>query len=189
MHAIAHRGLYGHSKRVSLKADSGRKIRCLKGYSNPCHYFAWLFSRTVYPLSYCPPPPPLPPIPAADFNCWHLYALKDWSNPQPQRTSRPTNMAIVPARTSRLRRTEQVTGILCVRKSPNYALHLVSLYHCRELPQVSFLQWQKFCCDKNVRQNTSFVATKVCLSRQKYACCDKHVFVATNTFCFFSRQT
>ena len=43
------------------------------------------------------------------------------------------------------------------------------LYHWRELPQVSFLS----------TQNTSFVATKVCLPRQKYVCRNKHTFVAT----------
>ena len=42
-----------------------------------------------------------------------------------------------------------------------------------------------FCCDKKFchvfsRQNTSFVATKVCLPRQNF-CCDKIISVATNT--------
>ena len=58
------------------------------------------------------------------------------------------------------------------------------MYRWRELPQVSFLS----------RQNTSFVATKVCLSRQNFSrdkthlllrhnfivlSRDKHTFVAT----------
>ena len=73
-------------------------------------------------------------------------------------------------------------------------LHL-SNYHWQELPQVSFLLWQKFCCDKHVfiatntclwQQNTSFAATQkyACCDkfflRQDYVCCDKS-FVVTNT--------
>ena len=72
------------------------------------------------------------------------------------------------------------------------------LYHRRELPQVSFLSRQTFCCDKQnkclPRQNTSFVTTKrllrqifvttnIILSRRKF-CHDKLTFVATNT-CLF----
>ena len=41
-----------------VKADSGRKISCRTGDSNPQQYCAWLFSRTLYQLSYPPPPPP-----------------------------------------------------------------------------------------------------------------------------------
>ena len=61
----------------------------------------------------------------------------------------------------------------------------LSQYHWRELPQVSFLN------TRLPRQNTSFVATKVCLSRQNvlsrqnYVCCDKR-FVVTSIF--LSRQ-
>ena len=45
-----------------------------------------------------------------------------------------------------------------------------------------------FCRDKHVfvRQNTSFVATKVCLSRQTYFCRDKYNFAVTKVL---SRQT
>ena len=54
-------------------------------------------------------------------------------------------------------------------------------YRWRELPQVSFLS----------RQNTSFVATKVCLLQQKYVCHDK-IFLSWQNFghdkCL-SRQT
>ena len=48
----------------------------------------------------------------------------------------------------------------------------VVLYHWRELPQVSFLSGQKFCC------NTTHL-----LSWQKYACRDKIMFVTTKYFC------
>ena len=48
--------------------------------------------------------------------------------------------------------------------------------HCRELPQVSFLS----------RLNSSFVATKVCFSRQKF-CRNKHTFPQTKQLCL-SRQ-
>ena len=58
-------------------------------------------------------------------------------------------------------------------------------YHWRELPQVSFLSRQTFCRDKHVRQNMSFISTKICLSRQTYFCGDKS-FVATNII--LSRQ-
>ena len=90
-------------------------------------------------------------------------------------------------------------------------------YHWRELPQVSFVSQEKVllwhisdtCL---TRQNTSFVLTKVCLSRQAYFprdknmlvmtkhlfsiitilsrqqfCCGKHIFVATkDVFSFYS---
>ena len=41
-------------RQTALEADSGRKISCRTGGSNPRQYFscAWLFSRTLYPLSY-----------------------------------------------------------------------------------------------------------------------------------------
>ena len=60
--------------------------------------------------------------------------------------------------------------------------------HWRELPQVSFLSWEKFCRNKHVFVTPglvpSFVATKVCwswqnLSRQTYFCHDKIMFIAT----------
>ena len=91
-------------------------------------------------------------------------------------------------------------------------LHL-SNYHWQELPQVSFLLRQKFCCDKHVfvatntclwQQNTSFAATKVCLLWQIFVetrlcllqqkfCCDKHMFVMTKVLlgpaCFWRNKT
>ena len=58
----------------------------------------------------------------------------------------------------------------CFRRS--LSCWLVVGYRWRELPQVSFLS----------QQNTFFVSTKVCLSRQTYFCRDK-TFVATNIYC------
>ena len=40
----------------ALKIYSGRKIRCRTGDSNLCQCSAWLFSRTLYQLSYPRPP-------------------------------------------------------------------------------------------------------------------------------------
>ena len=71
-------------------------------------------------------------------------------------------------------------------------------YHWREPPRFSFLSRQKFCRDKDKhvfvatkhvkylsRQNfcrdKCFVSTNIILSRQACICCDKYVFVATNT--------
>ena len=53
-------------------------------------------------------------------------------------------------------------------------------YHWRELPQVSFLSWQKCCHDKLTFVMTTRVChSKTCLlSQQKYACHDK-TFVET----------
>ena len=50
---------------------------------------------------------------------------------------------------------------------------LPKFYHWRELPQVSFLSWQKFCHDKRVCHDKTGL-----LSQQKYACRDKS-FVMT----------
>ena len=82
-------------------------------------------------------------------------------------------------------------------------------YHWRELPQVSFLLWQRricrdkmcfvttklslwllfwqayFCCNKHVcpeKTHLFLCVTKVCLSWQTRVCCDKS-FVATKIFC------
>ena len=54
----------------------------------------------------------------------------------------------------------------------------------------SLLQ-HKFCCNKNILLRQLFVVTNIlltrqtysCLLRQKYACCDKSMFVATNICC------
>ena len=62
MHAIAHGGCTDTVRESALKVDSGRKNRCHTGDSNPRQYCACLFSRTLYPLSYC-----RPLIPADDF--------------------------------------------------------------------------------------------------------------------------
>ena len=51
-------------------------------------------------------------------------------------------------------------------------------YHWRELPQVSFLSRQNTCLS---RQNTSFVATKVGLSRQTYFC--RNTTLAATNIC------
>ena len=41
----------------AMKSDSRRKIPCHTRESNPHQYFAWLFNRTLNPLSYSPPTP------------------------------------------------------------------------------------------------------------------------------------
>ena len=59
MHAIAH-GRCTDTVRLrqsTLEVDSGRKIPCRTGDSNPRQYCAWLFSRTLYQLSYSGPFP------------------------------------------------------------------------------------------------------------------------------------
>ena len=40
----------------ALEVDSGEKIPCRTGDSNPRQYCAWLFSRTLYQLSFIPAP-------------------------------------------------------------------------------------------------------------------------------------
>ena len=48
-------GLCGHRKReYAQEADSGRKIPCRTEDSNPCHYYAWLFSRAFLTLPSLP---------------------------------------------------------------------------------------------------------------------------------------
>ena len=51
MHEIAHGGLY-RRRQSALEADSGRKIPCHTGDSNPHQYCAWLFNWTLYQRSY-----------------------------------------------------------------------------------------------------------------------------------------
>ena len=46
MHAIAHGGCTDTERESALKVDSGRKIPCRTGDSNPRQYCAWLFNRT-----------------------------------------------------------------------------------------------------------------------------------------------
>ena len=52
MHAIAHGGCVDTVRESALKVDSGRKIPCHTRDFNLCWYCAWLFSQTLYPLSY-----------------------------------------------------------------------------------------------------------------------------------------
>ena len=52
MHAIARRGCTDTVRESALEVDSGRKILCRTGNSNPCQCCAWLFSWTFYQLSY-----------------------------------------------------------------------------------------------------------------------------------------
>ena len=52
IHAIAHGGCADTVRQSALVTDSGRKIPCRTGDSNPRQYCPWLFSRTLYQLSY-----------------------------------------------------------------------------------------------------------------------------------------
>ena len=53
VHATAHGGCTDTVRESALEADStGRKIPCRTGDSNPHQHCAWLFSRTLYQLSY-----------------------------------------------------------------------------------------------------------------------------------------
>ena len=55
MQAIAHGGCMDTVREFALEFDSRRKIPYCTGDSNPCQYRAWLFSQTLYQLSYpCP---------------------------------------------------------------------------------------------------------------------------------------
>ena len=52
MHAIAHCGCRDTVRESALEVDSARNIPCRTWDSNPRQYCAWLFSETLYPLSY-----------------------------------------------------------------------------------------------------------------------------------------
>ena len=52
MHAIAHGGYPDTVRESALEVDSGSKMRCRTRDSNPSQYCSWLFSRTLYQLSY-----------------------------------------------------------------------------------------------------------------------------------------
>ena len=52
MHATARGGCTDTVRESALEADSGRKIPCVTGDSNPRQYCALLFSRTLYQQSY-----------------------------------------------------------------------------------------------------------------------------------------
>ena len=60
MHEIVHGGSTDLVRESVRKMDSGRRknkiiiIPCSTGDSNPRQYCAWLFSPTLYPLSYIP---------------------------------------------------------------------------------------------------------------------------------------
>ena len=51
-HAIAHGGCTDTVRESAVEVDSGRKIPCRNGDSNPSQYCTWLFSRTLYQLNY-----------------------------------------------------------------------------------------------------------------------------------------
>ena len=53
----AHGGCMDTVGQSALEVDSGRKIPCCTGDSNPHQYCAWLFSLTLYQLSYSHTPP------------------------------------------------------------------------------------------------------------------------------------
>ena len=55
MQAIVHGGCTDTVRESALKADSGRKIPCRTGDSNPRQYCAWLLSRTLYHVNYSHP--------------------------------------------------------------------------------------------------------------------------------------
>ena len=57
VHAIAHGGCTDSVRESALEVDFGRKIPCHTGDSNPRQYCSWLFSRTLYQLSYSHPFP------------------------------------------------------------------------------------------------------------------------------------
>ena len=52
VHAIAHGGRTDAVRESALVADSGRKVSYRTGNPNPRLYCVWLFSRTLYLLSY-----------------------------------------------------------------------------------------------------------------------------------------
>ena len=55
MHVAAHGGCTDTVRETTPEVDSGRKIPCRTGDSNPSQYCSWLFSRTFCQLSYpCP---------------------------------------------------------------------------------------------------------------------------------------
>ena len=54
MHAVAHAGCSDTERESALEVDSGRKMLCCTGGSNPFQHCAWLFSRTLYQWSYAP---------------------------------------------------------------------------------------------------------------------------------------
>ena len=56
MQTIAHGGCTDTARESALKADTGRKIPCCTGDSNPRQYCAWLFSHALYLLRYSPSP-------------------------------------------------------------------------------------------------------------------------------------
>ena len=52
MHAIAHEGCSDTVRESAPEVNSGKKIATRTGDSNPHQYYTWLFSRTLYQLSY-----------------------------------------------------------------------------------------------------------------------------------------
>ena len=54
MQLITHRDCIDTLRESILKVDSGRKIPCRTGNSNPRQYCAWLFSRSLLPTELSP---------------------------------------------------------------------------------------------------------------------------------------
>ena len=91
-------------------------------------------------------------------------------------------VSLLPAATAP-RKVSMVFLIAITRSAGLGSCMKLEVYHWQELPQVRFLLRQKFCCDKHM-----FVMTNTCLSWQtclllwqKYACHNK-TFVMTNIF-------
>ena len=92
MHAIAHGGCTDTVRQSALEVDSGRTIPCLTGDSNPHQYCVWLFSRTLYQLSY--------PHTWAISMSWRVFILRELLTRTPdlsgwQRTG-PTTLSAKP---------------------------------------------------------------------------------------------
>ena len=85
----------------------------------------------------------------------------------------------------------------CLRCSP---FAWLKMYYWQEQPQVSFLSWQKFCCNKHMlvtkhvfcHNKSMLVATKL-LSWQHYVCHNKHLsrqaYFSCDKRCVLSWQT
>ena len=71
MHALA-RGGCTDTVRVCTGADSGRKIPCHTGVSNPCQCHACLFCQALYQLSYRSPHQHMLMFVCCPFACWVL---------------------------------------------------------------------------------------------------------------------
>ena len=81
-------------------------------------------------------------------------------------------VSLLPAATAP-RKVSMVFLIAITRSAGLGSCMKLEVYHWQELPQVRFLLRQKFCCDKHM-----FVMTNTCLLRQIHVCHDKKI-VAT----------